>query len=126
MPHHAKLGNAPIRALRVRREDDQSLHYAFTVFLEDGSEKRVIRSQALSLKQLVKELRSYSSDIAESASEAARQVRAILDEAPEEIQIGVVQPGWKNAHSKNPAFVAPDWSRPSLLVLHLVGQLDRQ
>ena len=82
-----------------------------TVLLEDGSEKQVIRSQALSLKQLVKELRSYSSDIAESPSEAERQVRAILDEAPEEIQIGVVHPGWKNALSKNPAFVAPDWCR---------------
>src|SRR4051794_6214168 len=112
MPDRAKLGHtAPIRALRVRRENDQSLHYAFDVLLEDGSEKRVILSQALSLKQLVRELRSFSSDIAESPSEAEQQVRAILDEAPEEIQIGVVHPGWKNALSKNPAFVAPDWCR---------------
>ena len=112
MPDRAKLGNtAPIRALRVRREDDQSLHYAFSVFLEDGSEKRVILSQALSPKQLVKQLRSFSSDIAESPAEAERQVRAILDEAPEQIQIGVVHSGWKNEHSKKPAFVAPNWCR---------------
>src|SRR3954470_4963085 len=98
-----------IRAVQIRREDDDTLHYGFSVPLENGREKLVLLSQGLKPSELAAGLRKFTSEIASTRDAGEKEIKAILDNVPETVLIGAVEPGWKEAHSKFGTFVTPAW-----------------
>jgi hypothetical protein len=108
-PNRPQSAESAIRAVKIRREDDDALLYCFFIPLESGTEKRVALSQALTFSELAKELRKFTADIADDRSTAAEQVEAIIKKASEEVLIGATKVGWKQPNRKSATFVTPTW-----------------
>ncbi|MEA1831275.1 DUF927 domain-containing protein [Methylobacterium durans] len=88
--------NAPVTAVKVRKENDLTLHYLFTIRLDGGRKHRVLVSQIEPLGNIAKVVGSVSEDIPRAPAEAKSRIEEILAAAPAETFIGVEQPGFKN------------------------------
>ena len=92
----ARVTDAPIRMIRIRKEADHTLHYLVTVDLGRGRTTTLAISQTDSLGQIAKAIGGVSTHLSRDPNVAKEQVADLIAAAPAEILTAVEYGGWKN------------------------------
>ncbi|MCJ2046419.1 DUF927 domain-containing protein [Methylobacterium sp. J-078] len=103
----ARTPDAPIRIVRIRKENDHTLHFLVTVDLGRSRTTTLTISQTNSLGQIAKAIAGVSEHLSRDPDIAKDQVAALIAAAPGEAATAVEHGGWKERE----AYIGPGLRR---------------